>query len=444
MIYNNYNLLGYNRKETGGIVKKGENRMIKVKPKALVMWSMVFVSTLAIISSVHSDIYLVIYWSILFLFASWCVLNIHNRVVDTLRVFSIFYVVLLAFGPMILYMEGFDYYKKVGNLIIISYLCFAVGYRFLGKGKFKNPLRKMFLPANNPRVVFVIAFIVFCVAMGAYAIYFARNWRFIFTSDLESGRVTAMKGNGLFLWIGSLVWLAVYMMYEQALISGKYKKVTYLMFAGAAIFSLLLGFRSALVNPIMVMFFMKNKRREIPIQKMVVLALALFAFVGIYGAIRGGEGSSYDSLILEFKVSSVNLNYVMDTFPSETKYQMGATYLMEIQSLIYDDVVGVTMWLKNVLNLKFSGGGVTPTLIGEFYLNWGILGVLFGMTFSGALFKRIDRAYRNPNNSVFLSCLILGYIRPIIRGGFANSMINLLVYVIGYCGCQFVAKKIKA
>lgn len=416
--------------------------MLKVERKVLIIWNIVFVSALAISSLIYRNTYLLLYCFILFLFASWCVLSIHNRIIDTFRVFSAFYAVLLAFGPIILYIEGHDYYREVGNLIIISYFCFALGYSFGGSGKIKHNRHKMFLPANNPKSVLIIALIVFCIGMGAYSIYFIKNWRYIFAVDLENGRVAAMKGNGLFLWLGSLVWLSVYMMYEQCLINGRYKRVTYLMFAGSAIFSILLGFRSALVNPILVIFFMKNKKREIPIRKMAALALVLFAFVGVYGAIRGG-GSSYASLLHEFKVSSVNLNYILNTFPSRVKYQMGTTYLMEFQSLADDNVVGVTMWLKNILNLNFSGGGVTPTLIGEFYINWGIIGVLIGMTFSGAIFKRIDVAYRNPNNSIFLSCLILGYIRPIIRGGYANSMVTLLVYVIGYCGCQLVAKKIK-
>ena len=417
--------------------------MLKVKLKVLIIWSIVLAGTLTLISFVYSDTYLLMYWFVLFLFATWCVFNIRNRIVDTLRVFSAFYVVLFAFGPMMLYMEGYNYYREVGNFIIISYLCFAVGYRFAGKGKIKHNSHKMFLPANKPKSVLAIALMVFFVGMGAYSIYFVKNRHYVFTADLENSRVTAAAGNGLFLWLGSLVWLSVYMMYEQNLITDKYKRVTYLMFAGSAIFSILLGFRSALVNPILVLFFMKNKKKEIPIRKMIALILTLFAFVGVYGAIRGGGGSSYDSLLSEFKVSSVNLNYILNAFPRKVEYQMGASYFMDFQALIDDNVGGVTMWLKDALGLNFAGGGVTPTLIGEFYINWGIVGVLIGMTFSGVLFRCIDRAYRNSSNSIFLSCLILGYIRPIIRGGYANSIVNLLVYIIGYCGCQFAAKRIK-
>jgi len=344
---------------------------------------------------------------------------------------------------MLLYTQGFSYYKEVGNYIIISYLCFAIGYHYGGRRKIKHKSYKMFMPAQNPQSVFMISSVVFVIGAFSYSLYFIRNWRYIFIADLENGRVTAMTGNGLLLWLGSLIWLSVYMLYEQRLINGKYRTSTILMFVVSATLSILLGFRSALVNPILVLFFMRNKKKEIPVLKMFLLAIILFIFVGIYGAVRGGGGSSFDSLLSEFKVSSVNLNNIFDTFPQKVEYQMGATYLLDFRQLIDDNVSGTTMWLKDILRLSFSGGGVTPTIIGEFYINWGIIGVLIGMIFSGAVFKKLDQIYRNPNNSIFLSCLILGYIRPIIRGGFANSAVTLLVYIIGYCGCQFVAKKIR-
>ena len=417
--------------------------MLQIKRKNFMIWSFVLICTMMLILFTLKDIYLSVYWIILFVFASGCILCIKKRIVNALLVFSVFYVVLFAFGPMLLYKQGLNYYRLVGNYIIVSYLCFAIGYHYGGKKLFKCKLSKIFQPSNNHKTVFLISVIVFFAGAIAYSIYFIKSWRYIFIADLENGRVNAMTGNGLLLWTGSLIWLAVYMLYEQTLLNSHYKKTTYCMFAISTVFSILLGFRSALVNPILVMFFMKNKKKEISMQKMSVLAIILFAFVGIYGAIRSGGGSSIASLINEFKVSSVNLNNILETFPSRIDYQMGKTYLLDFLTLFDDNVQGTTSWLKTALKLSFSGGGVTPTLIGEFYINWGLVGVLIGMTLSGGLFKRLKQSYQNPYNSLFLSCLFLGYIRPIIRGGIANSIVTLSVYIIGYCCCQFIAKKIK-
>lgn len=418
--------------------------MKRINRKSLLVWCVIIMGTIILMNFTGNDIYLKFYCLILAVFASWSAICIRKRLINTLLVFSLFYAILLGFGPIILYSEGFDYYKEVGNYVIISYLFFAMGYFGGGKIKIKrNKQNKLFLPSKkNPKTIYIISLAVFFVASVAYALYFARNFRTIFGADLENGRVIAMTGNGIFLWIGGLIWLAIYMVYEQRLITGKYLKSTILMFAVAASFSILLGFRSALVNPVFIVFFMKNKKKEIPVRRMILIAIALFAFVGVYGAIRGGGGSAAGSLLNEFKVSSVNLNNILYTFPRRVPYQWGSTYLLDIQAL-FSDVQGTTMWLKDMLGLRFSGGGVTPTLLGEFYINWGFPGVLIGMTFVGAIFRAVERSYRNPNNSYFLSCLLLGYIRPIIRGGIANSTVNLLILTIGYCACQYVAKKAK-
>ena len=405
------------------------------------------ITTIFLVNSVIDDKYLIAYSTLIGIIALYCIFKIHNKIINTLFVFSVFYFALLLFGPIILYKEGYNYYREVGNLIIISYICFTIGYNIFGLLRFhKKPTNcyKNTAKTVNEKTLYFISVIIFTVGILSYAIYFLGNWHNIFGSDLEEGRVEAMTGNGLLLWVGSLVWLSVYMTYEQYLKDGKHKRTVLLMIIASAAFSILLGFRSALVNPILIIFFMKNKKKEIPIVKMFGVAVVLFIFVGVYGAIRSGSGeSSVVSIIRELKVSSVNINYIVATFPKRVKYQHGMTYLLDIITLFSNKVEGNTTWLKNVLGLKFSGGGVTPTIIGEFYINWGLPGVLIGMTASGALFKRIDYLYKKPDNSAFLSCLILGYIRPIIRGGYANSLVNLFVYYIGYLICQKISQKIR-
>lgn len=415
--------------------------MLKVNRNAFIIWLFALLGTICLIFSTYKDIYLCCYWIVLFGLISWCFSCIKKRIINTLLVFSLFYMVLFAFGPLLLYNQGLDYYISVGNYIIVSYPFFCLGYYLFGKKTFKQRSRGIFQPSENYKTVYVLSVVIFLIAAFSYIMYFIKNWHRIFIADVNSGRVDAMTGNGLLLWVGSLIWLAIYMCYEQFLISGHYKKSIYIMFAIAAILSILLGFRSALVNPILVMFFMRNKKKEIPLRNMGLLVIALFAFVGIYGSLRSGGGSSIDELFNEFKVSSVNLNYIFNLFPEKMSFQFGKTYLLDVLTLFDDNILGTTSWLKDALGLKFSGGGVTPTLIGEFYINWGLPGVIIGMLFTGAIFKKVEKSYRKSFNSLFLCCLFLGYIRPIIRGGWANSIVTLLIYIIGYCVCQFFAKK---
>ena len=80
--------------------------MLQIKRKNFMIWSFVLICTMMLILFTLKDIYLSVYWIILFVFASGCILCIKKRIVNALLVFSVFYVVLFAFGPMLLYKQG--------------------------------------------------------------------------------------------------------------------------------------------------------------------------------------------------------------------------------------------------------------------------------------------------------------------------------------------------
>lgn len=418
--------------------------MQQIKLKKSILYIMIFVILLIFLLMIHTnqELYFIFYWTVLSLFTLFCIAKIKNNIINAFLVFSVFYTVLFFLGPYILYIQGFDYFSVVGNYFLFSFFFFTIGYFFANRYVNTKKIIFSIKPTRDYKTIFFISVILFCVSSLAYLLYFFKNWNYIYIDDFENGRVNAMTGNGLFLWIGSLIWLAIYMLYEQFLLNGYYKKTVILMFTTAAIFSVLLGFRSALVNPILILIFMKNKNEKIPIRIILSLTLILFVFVGAYGSVRAGNSSFLSSLIGELKVSSVNLKNILSDFPEKLDYQLGKTFVFDFLTLFNDDIEGTTSWLKSVLKLSFSGGGVTPTIMGEFYINFGNFGVMMGMFLLGIFFNFIEKSYQNPHNSIFLCCLILGYIRPILRGGIGNSLISILVYIIGYYCCQYFAKKI--
>lgn len=417
-------------------------KMFTISRKAFAIWGIFLISLLVVAGFLKLDGYLYIYCLFLFIFASWCILAM-KKVVNVLVVFSVFYTILYGIAPLILYYNSRDYYILIGKYVAISYLCFLAGYFCDRRKLFKNEcnVRNLFGEYDSKMLV-RLCILLFSVGILAYLLYFFKNGNLIFGNDLENGRVEAMTGNGVLLWCGKLAWLATFIIYEQKLITKCHKLICIIMISIVSVLSIFLGFRSVLVDAILILFFMRNKEKEISIKKMLLISVLLFVFVGIYGAVRGGGGTVAGSLLNEFKVSSVNLNYILESFPDRIPFQRGKTYTFDFRALVYDDVPGMTMWLKEKLKLSFSGGGVTPGIIGEWYINWGNFGVVGGMFLSGIIAKGMDKVYRDQNNSIFVSSLLMGYIRSIIRGGVGNCMIVLLVYVIGYYGCLYITKRI--
>lgn len=52
-----------------------------------------------------------------------------------------------------------------------------------------------------------------------------------------------------------------------------------------------------------------------------------------------------------------------------------------------------TMWLKEQTGIMFSGGGLTPTILGEFYLNFGFSAIFIGMFILGVYSVFLNRYF---------------------------------------------------
>lgn len=157
--------------------------MLKVNRNAFIIWLFALLGTICLIFFTYKDIYLRCYWMVLFVLISWCFSFIKKRIINTLLAFSLFYMVLFAFGPLLLYNQGLDYYKSVGNYIIVSYLFFSLGYYLFGKKTFKHRLRGIFQPSENYKTVYVLSVVIFLIAAFSYIMYFIKNWHHIFIAD---------------------------------------------------------------------------------------------------------------------------------------------------------------------------------------------------------------------------------------------------------------------
>ena len=130
-------------------------------------------------------------------------------------------------------------------------------------------------------------------------------------------------------------------------------------------------------------------------------------------------------------VNDINLNYVFSTFPKKVEFQHGYTYLINILMLKPGPDLDFTLWLKEQIGITFNGGGVTPTILGEFYMNFGNLSMYIGMFFLGILGEKLDN-YFNCNNKNFISSFYVWQFAHCASGGIANVMIIVILFTIVY------------
>ena len=138
-----------------------------------------------------------------------------------------------------------------------------------------------------------------------------------------------------------------------------------------------------------------------------------------------------------------NLSYIKKVFPMQLDFQYGYTFLINIQMLMPGPDVDFTIWLKEQIGLNFAGGGVTPTLVGEGYINGGYIGVFIWLFIIGMIVSYINNSYLyNKRDTVWVTYCVAKLL-DIFRGGVANSEVTLIIILFVYIGYKFGYKILK-
>ena len=264
--------------------------------------------------------------------------------------FSIYHAVYIGLCPIFLYINGLltkdsiNLWKIIDNqlflnnqciIILLSYLIFIVTVvlteKFIfSKDKIENAEKEEKILYSNK-----ICYLMLLFAFFLLIIYIIKNYSHLFGGTLESGRITAMAGNGILLygmWLGTM---ALALMFESL----QRKEISLKIFLPLCILYsigiLTLGFRSRLVTLCILMIFIYNKYHKIKIKKTIAIGIGLVALVCSLGVARdllsGVEDTSITKTFVNlFQNGSVNINYILEEFPENTSYQFGKTFLINL------------------------------------------------------------------------------------------------------------------
>lgn len=272
----------------------------------------------------------------------------------------------------------------------------------------------------------------YVLATIAGMLYVYKNSALLF-GNLNDGRISAASGNGMILYLFKMHIMIVPLMYEEYK-KGKFNRPTFgLFFIFACVQLLFTGFRSPVVTTIIIMIIMNIYQGRLNFRKTIPVISLLLIFAIAFGAWRNQSNlySIYKIVRAQLFVGAQNLNYVTNTFPMTMPFQHGYTYLINLIMLKPGPDLDFTLWLKEVLGISFSGGGVTPTILGEFYMNFGNMGIFIGMFIYGFFIAKIDK-WITQGNITFWKAYVLFMIASSCSGGIANIYISPLVYGLYY------------
>jgi oligosaccharide repeat unit polymerase len=148
--------------------------------------------------------------------------------------------------------------------------------------------------------------------------------------------------------------------------------------------------------------------------------------------IRGFEGN-----FLQFQILTIAVDYV----PKALDFQLGNTYsylfLAPIPSSIWAEkplapsaVLTLPIWPDKWF---LSGTSMPPSLIGEFYINFNMIGVFFGSLIFGFIYNYCYiRYYRTTTDPMKISFygIFIAFMLYFIRGNFADPFILLMIMIL--------------
>jgi len=309
----------------------------------------------------------------------------YKDIFSPLCIFPFIYTILFLPGMVIVR----DIENKMCISLTVGLLAFCCGIllpRFLLKLKFNssNKLRMRISSIFMAGIIFIlISLVAHLIIIGALGV------------PILSGRLKLLKISGYLVGLAGLYFPGVCLLYIY-LLKIKFKKklsrfVLYVEFFIFIIPFLLLtalsGWRSPIFAVLLGIVFIRHYfYKKLNLWQLllwfIILSLVSAGITGIRE--KSNFWAGIRRTFLGESVALVStLKLVFKNFNNNDKFLKGKALLMGFEILKPGHQDDLSMYLKKRFALKFKGGGIPPTIIGGFYIDFGLKGVIIGMFLLG-------------------------------------------------------------
>ncbi len=447
---------------------------ITQKYASFLRWFFLFIvlETIFLISALNKEFFLFkILINYLFVLAltPFIFEKINKRKIDPfspLTIFTFFY--LLLFGMRAidllifhqdLILEDEGYYIQALFYAIIGLHFFQIGYfSKLGQSFF----RKKMIPDNWSITKFIVILISYSlISLLSFSIIIKLSGGFeTYFHNIRNAMVMITSGTTIFFISVLLINIPLLIWFCYILENKKFSFTFILYFFIGALLLASLGERGHLIALIISMVICYNYlKKVVHLLPIFSLATVLILFLVIYGQYRDFTEQSYKFKKAGFNVRIGFLNtyhyfighfdqlrHVKDIIkyvPDDLNFQYGKTFLnllvKPIPSAIWEGKPqGAGQIITKHIYPKAYSLNVTvaPSILGELYLNFYLLGVILGFLIFGvfckALYVFLIRNYKN-KNAIMVYSICLPYIFSELRGDFTivtSFLIFNLIFLI--------------
>ncbi len=348
------------------------------------------------------------------------------------------YTIMIGISPICYYLKSKSFISNMGNDIMYQFIWIIIGYIGLIAGlsckKRKGNVQTQ-MSESELKYSYFVSFILLALSLLTNLIFIGINFNVYSSGNLLDNTLSLIAGNGLLVQLMGLYSIGFPMMFNYCYITKK-KYGTFWLFSIAMLPLLILkGGRTGIVLVLISILLIINSHKRISVKNILKFTLVLMLVIPSLGILKGkmsGVSTVNGGIASEFSVGSINLNYIKNTFPQNVEYQKGKTFLINLKMLLPGPDIDFTMWLKQSIGITFSGGGVTPTLLGEGYINYGMFGIVAFSIIAGLIASLLDYKYNYDKKNIVWTVCLIARLTDIFRGGFANSSLGVIILFVEF------------
>ncbi|MCB0430214.1 MAG: oligosaccharide repeat unit polymerase [Flavobacteriales bacterium] len=176
-------------------------------------------------------------------------------------------------------------------------------------------------------------------------------------------------------------------------------------------------------------------KRRISI-KSVVIPVVFILSIAYFGRYR--NAGSFDrpitvTFLNELVAMKYNLTTVYRYYSEHEEREHGMMHLRGLAVLLPGHQLDMSLFLKNKLGIEFEGGGMTPTILGQIYVDFGFWGLIIEMFLLGLLLNQYFFWVLHSHREIVLImfCYLMAYFPYSIRNGilYSYAIVFSLVFI---------------
>lgn len=383
------------------------------------------------------------------------------KLIDPITIITITYLMFFSIAPMIDIISDnmyfFDHYVMEGTIkstviFVLGYFSFFIGYT---RKNYKYSMTNDVLVFRHKDLILRINIMLWFFGLLSSYIYlssFGQNIAYMLSFGLmgsvsASNQLfsTSLGFLSIFTYAMVVPWLYLFLNIKNRLL------VIVLSLITASVY-FVLGFRFIVLIMILapIIFVLVEQKRDISIKKIIVLLLILSSLFGLMGYVRGDlrrgnyvnwEGFSFNSVwyAVESNFEIYKAFYRMvEVIPGKINYtygkQISYTLVYMIPRAIWPNKPDTPLrdLLEGVLGEYAVKAGTAWPNIGEYYSEFGSLGVILIFYFFGRLSRKSTQLIYSDNSNIHTklaySILYPTFIQLIIRGYTPTNFWLLFVF----------------